>query len=134
SQASEAFEISSRRKISFSLYSECATISSRRLTSAWKLRVSAWVSGAVSWVIGRRMRLRGPPRICGPHRAVARSDLGRETAETSARRSALSRSRRVRRGGAHPDTLSLRLGRRAAHAATPALRRTLDLRTLAPLR
>src|SRR6516164_6077242 len=34
--------MSSRRKISFWLYSECATISSRRLTSAWKLLVS-WV-------------------------------------------------------------------------------------------
>src|SRR6266481_955909 len=64
SQASEAFEISSRRKISFSLYSECATISSRRLTSAWKLLVS-WVMVAVaSW--------RDAPRICAENLSRAR--------------------------------------------------------------
>src|SRR6266446_1694081 len=54
SQASEAFEISSRRKISFSLYSECATIASRRLTSAWK--------ALVSWVMVCRRGLAGTRR------------------------------------------------------------------------
>ena len=43
SMASEAFEISSRRKISLLLYSECTIRSRIWTTSAWKLKLSCSV-------------------------------------------------------------------------------------------
>src|ERR1700758_2550669 len=67
--------MSSRRKISFSLYSECATISSRRLTSAWKLLVS-WVMAAVACWRGRAehmWRKHSPRKTTLTHRQLSLS-------------------------------------------------------------
>ena len=52
SQASEAFEISSRRKISRLEYSEWIISLSSCLTSAWKPWVSRWVEVVMSWSSG----------------------------------------------------------------------------------
>src|SRR6185369_9263705 len=51
SQASDALEIISRRKISLLEYSECVTRWSNWATSAWKERVCFWLISI--WEVGR---------------------------------------------------------------------------------
>src|SRR6516164_11125321 len=100
--------MSSRRKISFWLYSECATMSSRRLTSAWKL--------LVSWVIA-----------C--HRGLAEMRRG-YVAESLGVQDQPSQIDRYLPCGSGLN----RLSRTVSHASPPPLDGLLDLRAVAIFR
>src|SRR3982074_287046 len=114
-------------------------MSSRRLTSAWKLLVSALVSGAVSWVIGRVWVLRGPPQDIGvrPRGRNLWPVVVRRLAGPAPGAATLSRGKASRECGRATGRAVGRLGLvsgRVAHAAAPALDRPVDLRGLGLLR